>query len=103
MTDYNTRTIYHLPICYFPQGFCIALHTPNFVSHDTFQAAEFMLSTVWVYINIFQAVMVRRFTRGEVHCGEEWALFTIELGAESHGKGAAVRKVIYSDEERSLG
>lgn len=44
--------------------------------------------------------------RGEVHCGEVWALFTIVLDvleAESHGKGAAVTKVIYSDEERSLG
>lgn len=49
--------------------------------------------------------MAHRFMRGEVHCGEECVLFTIELDvleAESHRKGAAVRKVIYSDEERSL-
>lgn len=109
-TDYKADYGHYLspPYLLFPTGVLhsCGLHTPNFSHHDTFQGPEFMFSTAWVYINIFQDVMAHRFMSGEVHCGEMWVLFTIVPGmleAESHGKGAAVTKVIYSDEERSLG
>lgn len=42
MTEYGH---YSSQSYYFPQGFCIAVYTPDFLPHDMSQGPEFIFST----------------------------------------------------------